>query len=381
MRRVFAIGVMVCAGVASEAAAQSDPPEFANPGGPSVVIQGEGALLVNPVVPVGGVVIVEVTDGTQPVVQVAQVEGNATMTYGGSLRPLTAQYWVWAAEPALAAGDYQVTVASSYGTQRVFDVMVVDDVSLEPPDIALAPEPQWMSSEFRSYFCEAWTGSQLIIQGSFSAAYAGQVIIAAGVSSDAPRAQIDQYLYRLTTLDGDLPRYSPLDRLPEVGPYMSEAEEYCFGLELLSAATGEAMPVEALTPTCVPHGDLPSLALDEIDVPDSALSRFICEKPPQGFEARWCALNAACDEVEHEDLVVEHCALYGHVCRGEGLPERGGASGSGGSAGDGGSTDEPGGSGSGGGCTVFDAPRARGSLMSFALLFLLWISVRAYRVR
>lgn len=305
-----AIGVWFSA---AAALGQDDVPDQA----PSVLGTSE-VRLINPVVPAGGALVFDALESEAPIVQVMRSDDDgASTSFGGTLLQLTPAYWSWTATSALEPGAYDVRI-SGYSGQVTVAITVVDDIALEPPLAGTMAEARWLLEEPRRYSCQRWTGRELIVSGSFVASVRGAVLVAPGLWTEAPRAQVDQFLYRFVQSDAQPRSFTRFSDLRDIGPYRVQADEYCFGVELLDARTGESFEHEVEGAVCAPHGDLPDLALDEVEGLGGSLARDTCPVPPDELRAEWCEHNMECSDRDDD----ESCDLYGYVCRGEELPER-----------------------------------------------------------
>jgi hypothetical protein len=311
----LAIVVGVAAWLAAGAALAQD--DFSSPDRPDVLGTVDAQLL-NAAVPVGGALVFEVVESEDPIVQITRTDDDgASTSFGGTLLQLTPTYWSWTATSALEPGSYDVRI-SGYSGQVTAAIDVVDDIALDPPAIGTMAEARWLLEEPRRFSCQRWTGRELIVSGSFVASIRGAVLVAPGLWTEAPAEQIDQFLYRHVQPDTQPRSFARFSKLGDVGPYREQADEYCFGVELLDARTGEPFEHEVDGAVCAPHGDLPDLALDEVKGLGGSLDRESCPIPPDELGDEWCEHNVECADRDDDDS----CDLYGYVCRGEELPER-----------------------------------------------------------
>lgn len=301
---------------------------------PHLPVPRNGSILVK--------VLAEGWEGDTAILQVSRTDGTSTMTFGGTLRQVVGPYWAWTATEPLEPGAYVVDLAHAAISQLTVPITVVGDADLEAwPVMSSAPEAL-LDNRITEYAnCFGWTGTDPFTAGAFETRSTTYVNVSGHLSFSDPAAST-QFLYRLLPVGEDEAPYQAVDDLLQAGPYMMQAAEYCFRIEVMDIATSTVHSDPDAT-FCAQHGVLPDLGTRDVDQPDYMFDRYQCVEPPAAYVNQWCEINEPCIEL----LAMPgptNCAEYYDYCPDAPRPSAGagGMGGAGGSGGEGGAVADAG---------------------------------------
>lgn len=246
-----------------------------------------------------------------PIVQVAQSDGERSTTFGGQLHHVAGVYYAWLPNAPLELGTYVIGVAHPEAGPRTEQVQVVAATDLEPAAFTIQSRMVRDFEVSRYVSCFESLDPEFVDEFTWPLLEVARLNMQTSVLPDESGAH-SQFLFRVVRGRFDFTPFSAIVDTVSTGPFVAEEGERCAHVEVLNVMTSE---VRALRDTCATYrGDT---STEERLITDSpALSRYNCQRAPEGFEGEWCAANVQCIELWRtpELIDVNNCRDYFEQC-------------------------------------------------------------------
>jgi hypothetical protein len=320
-RRTIGVGVLTILGawMALATSARALPAEV------SVAAQpGEGALqrvrMPGVPIPANGAILIESVDGANPVVEVLDSAGSpvaGSHQIVGELVNRTTIF-AWLPEQTFLPGAYSVTTIHPIDSSlaQLDEIQVIDAFDDAPPALMSAPSASEITADFESVCCQ--TPVDNLARECAVIRQTSIIQVDGGLSSSAPAAKLNQFLFRYTPRIGvgtDTDSPMPLEALSPIS-FVNDADEYCFNLIAVNVATLEQHTYSDL-PSCAERGELFSGTVD-VEPSPTFFDPRTCPFPPPPYQDEWCEINQDVCEAG----VTSHCEQYEYICNDGPRPER-----------------------------------------------------------
>jgi hypothetical protein len=320
-RRTIGIGgvTALVAWMALPTSARAIPSEV------SVTAQpGEGALqrvrMPGVPIPANGAILIESIDGSWPEVEVLDSDGSpvaGSQQVVGELANRTTIF-AWLPEQTFLPGAYSVTTIHPFDSPlaQLDEIVVIEAFDDAPPEIMSAPSASEITGDFETVCCQ--TPVDDLARECAVVRQTSILQVDGGLSSSAPAAKLNQFLFRYTVRTGigtATVSPMPLEALQPIR-FVNDADAYCFALIAVNVATMERHTYDDL-PSCADRGEL-FLGTVELEPTAAFFDPQKCPFPPPPYQPEWCEINEGVCEAG----AAAHCEQYEYICNDGPRPER-----------------------------------------------------------